>query len=163
MMPWYESQLVGTIIGAGLGFFLAYIPTAIERRRSRRALLSLMRTEIAAATEQLKEKVEQAERMLAAAAEGKACQIFTSERRLDEVFTANLANLTSIQSQHAVDLLKFHQIISRYTGLVNALSQDEVGAGGDTSDFCRALRRLIEFMEEGIATGERITMKLTER
>jgi hypothetical protein len=160
-MPWYESQLVGTIIGAVLGFFMAYIPTAIERRRSRRALLRLMRMEIAAATEQLKEKVEQAKRMVAAAADGKACQIYTSERQLDEVFTANLANLTSLRPEDSIDLLSFHQVISRYTGLVNALSQDGLEAGDDASDYCRSLRRLMEFMEEGIAIGERITMRLS--
>lgn len=92
-MPWYESQLAGTVIGTVLGFLLAFIPNAIERQRARKCLLRLLKAEISSATDQLRNEIGDFRSTLDAVSKGEPCEIYTSERRLDEVFTSKLAHI----------------------------------------------------------------------
>lgn len=160
-MVWYESQLAGTIIGAALGFLFAYVPSALERRRARKCLLHLLRAEIAVATEQLREKIADARRILESVSRGGGCKIFTSERRLDEIFAANLINMVTIKPYQAEEIFRFYQSVARYRGLSKVLSQDSIKQGDDNSEFCEALSRLIEFMDDGISRGDRIVSELS--
>ena len=159
-MPWYESQLAGTVIGAVLGFFLAYVPTAVERYRSRRALIHLLRTEIASSTARLSDKISHARRVHDAALQGRACRIFTSDQRLDQVFSANLPNLVWIRPEQAAKVFQFYQIVGKCNGLIEALSQDVVEEGDDSSEFCASLHRLIEMMSQGVSDGVRLAADL---
>jgi hypothetical protein len=159
-MPWYESQLVGTIAGTVLGFLLSYIPTAIERRRVRRSLLTLLRAEISSATDYLREKIIDYRDALEMVSKGDVVELFYSERRLDEVFAANLLNMASIDPRQAGELFRFYQSVAKYRSLIRALSQTKLDPKDDNSDFCNELKRVIGFMESGIARGDALVTSL---
>lgn len=160
-MQWYESQLAGTIIGAVLGFLLAYIPTAVEKRRVRKCLLRLLKIEIAAVTDQLKERVSDFRSVLEAVSKGEACEIFISDGRSDEIFTANLVNMTMIKPHQAEEIYGFYRIVGKQRSLIKALSQDKIVEGEDNSEFCRTLSRVIDLMGDSISRGDRIAKGLT--
>lgn len=159
-MPWYESQIVGTIFGTVLGFLLAYIPSTLERRRVRKCLVRLLKVEIASITNQLKERILEFSKALEEVSKGEACEIFASDGRADEIFTANLVNMTIIEPHQAEEICSFYQSIGKQRGLIRALSQDEIKEGEDNSEFCRALSQVISFMQDGISKGDRIIKDL---
>lgn len=160
-MPWYESQLAGTVIGTLLGFFLAFIPNAIERRRARRCLLRLLKAEIISITDRLREEVSKFRSTLEAVSNGEACEIFTSERRLDEIFTANLVNMAAFQPQHAEAIFGFYHTVGSHRGLIKALSQDKIDEGEDSAEFCKVLSQIIGLRDDGISRGDRLIRELT--
>ena len=159
-MPWYETQLVGTVSGTVLGFLLAFIPNAIERRRARKCLLRLLRAEITSIIDELSEKLDAVRSTLEAVSKGEACEIFTSERRLDEIFTANLVNMATFQPQHTEAIFGFYQTVGRHRGLIKALSQDKIKEGEDNSEFSKVLSQIIILMEDGISRGNRLIKEL---
>lgn len=159
-MPWYESQLIGTIIGTVLGFLLSYIPNAIERIRTRRCLLRLLRAEISSITEQLRERVVDYRDSLESMLKGEPCEIYFSDRRLDEIFAANLVNIASINSRRVSEILSFYQVVSKYRGLVKALSLTNLNPEEDNSDFCKQLEKVIAFIESGVARGDCLVERL---
>jgi len=159
-MPWYESQLVGTIFGTVLGFLLAYIPSIIERQRIRKCLIRLLKVEIASVTGQLKDRIADFRSVLEDVSKGESCEIFTSDGRSDEIFTANLVNMTIIEPHQAEEICGFYQSISKQRGIIRALSQDKIIKGEDNSEFCRMLSTVIELMADGISRGDRLAKEL---
>ena len=160
-MPWYESQLIGTIIGTVLAFLLSYIPSTIERIRARRCLLRLLRAEISSITDLLRERAVDYRDGLELSLKGKPCPIYVSDRRLDEIFAANLVNIASIDSRNASEILSFYQIVAKYRGLVKALSLTKFNPEDDNSDYCEQLKRVISFLEAGVARGDRLVERLS--
>ncbi len=160
-MPWYESQLIGTVIGTVLGFFLAFIPNALEGRRARKCLLHLLKAEIASVTDQLRDEIGGLRSTLAAVSKGEGCEIYISERRLDEVFAANLANLATFQPHHIEAIFGFYHSVAKHRGIINALSQDKIEEGEHSLEFCQSLNRVIDLVEDGISRGDRLLRELT--
>jgi hypothetical protein len=159
-MPWYESQLAGTIFGTVLGFLLAYVPSTIERRRIRKCLIRLLKVEIASVTDQLRGRIADFRSVLEDVSKGESCETFTSDGRSDEIFTANLVNMTIIEPDQAEKICGFYQSISKQRGLIRALSQDKIIKGEDNSEFCRTLSLAIETMADGVSRGDRLAKEL---
>jgi hypothetical protein len=159
-MPWYESQLAGTVIGTILGFILAFIPNALEKRRAHKCLRLLLKAEIRSIIDQLKDRVVDVRSTLEATSKGESCEIFSSDRRIDEIFTANLVNMASFAPEHAEAIFGFYQTVGRHQGLIKALSQDKIEEGEDSAEFCKALGQVISLMEDGILRGDHLIKEL---
>jgi hypothetical protein len=155
-MPWYESQLAGTIVGTLLGFLLAFIPSAVERRRVRNCLLRLLKTEIASVTDQLRGRIADFQGVLKDVAGGEVYEIFASDGRLDEIFAANIVNMTMVDPRQAEEICRFYQSVGKQRGLIRALSQDKLKEGEDNSEFCRTLSQVVALMDDSISRGDRI-------
>ena len=159
-MPWYESQMIGTVTGTVLGFLLSYIPTAVEKRRVRTSLLRLLKAEISSTTDYLREKIVDYREALEAVLKGDGVELYYSERRLDEIFTANILNMANIDPHQGDEIFRFYQSINNYRSLIRALSQTKPDPNNDNSDFSNELKRVIGFMESGIARGDAIVTSL---
>lgn len=160
-MQWYESQLAGTVIGAFLGFVFSYVPSAVERFRTRRSLLRLLRAEIFSVTEYLRERIADYRDLLASMQKGGSGELYFSDRRLDEIFFANLVNIVTLDPQTASEILSFYQAVGKYRGLVKALSLTKLEPDEDNSDFCQQLAKVVELMESGIVRGDRLVAGLS--
>lgn len=54
-VPWYESQLVGVIVGAVLGFISSFLPRYIDQRRKRGVLRAALSVEDQGAARRIQE------------------------------------------------------------------------------------------------------------
>jgi hypothetical protein len=120
-----------------------------------------LRVEIASVTDQLRERISDFRSVLEDVSRGESCEIFTSDGRADEIFTANLVNMTIIEPHQAEEICGFYRSISNQRGLIKALSQDKIKKGEDNLEFCTTLSRVIDIMDDGISRGDQLIKELT--
>jgi hypothetical protein len=157
---WYESQLAGTVIGTVLGFLLSVGPKIFERRRTRRCLIRLLRLDVTSIAEHLKALIGEYRDALDSVSKGKGFEFYPSDRRLDEIFLANLGDVSALYTELAAELYRFYNGVARYRALVKALSQTKLKAHDDNADVCGQLRSLIQIIEAATARGDRLVSSL---
>ena len=131
--PWYESQLVGVVVGATLGFLLSFIPNRLVERRKIRVLSRALKAEVDFIVREKAERIPIYENYLRTLESGGPCSIYSSGRASDRVYQANTASIGILPGDLVTDLVAFYHKVELFQTRIGAIESvlDRYNAGTD--------------------------------
>lgn len=121
-VPWYESQLVGVIVGAVLGFISSFLPRYIDQRRKRGVLRAALSVEIRMIVDHWAARIPVYSEYITTLVNRGPCSIYyASERDPDVVFKSNAGNLGLFPPTVINDLVLFYVMVGDLQSRIRAL------------------------------------------
>ena len=164
--PWYESQLVGVVVGATLGFLFSFIPNRFVERRKVKVLTRALKAEVDLIVREKAERIPIYENYLNTLASGGPCSIYSSGRASDSVYQANTGSIGSLPKDIVNDLVTFYHNVEQFQTRIGAIQSvlDNYNKGGDaTLDrnfIINTFKKTIGIMEEIVQLGKTLSAKL---
>jgi len=167
--PWYESQLVGVVVGAILGFLLSFIPNRFVERRKVRVLSRALKAEADLIVREKAERIPIYENYLRTLDSGGPCSIYSSGRASDRVYQANTTSVGSLPGDLVTDLVAFYHKVEQFQIRIGAIESvvDRYNVGTDSnldSHFIiNTFKKTIKIMEEIVELGKKLSVRLESR
>lgn len=165
--PWYESQLVGVVVGAVLGFVSSFLPRYFEERQKRSLLRDALKAEIGAIVEHWRTRIPVYSDYITTLRKRGPCAIYyASERDPDVVFQSNAGNLGLLPPNVVNDLVLFYVKVGDLHSRIRALQDvfqnynTRTDPTLDTDFLVGAIERALEMMKSIIEQGNAVLSDL---
>lgn len=156
---WYESQLVGVLVGATLGFLFSYLPQKIERRKDQVSLLIALKAEVGTIVDYWRARKPVYERYVDTLRKKGPCSIYYSnERAPDIVFQNNAGNLILLPDDLLNSIVEYYAKVGLLYSRMKAM-QDVFNRYNAKQDPTLDNAFLIASMEQ---TNEQIELVITD-
>ena len=164
--PWYESQLIGVVLGAILGFLFSFVPERLVERRKTRILLRALKTEVDLITRDKAERIPIYENYLRTLESGGVCTLYASGRTSDSVYRSNTGSIGVLPESIVADLVAFYDKVAQFQARVGAVQSVldrynvRADAALDTTFIIQMFEKTITLMEEIVHSGKKLSPTL---
>jgi uncharacterized membrane protein YgaE (UPF0421/DUF939 family) len=163
MESWYNSPLIGVVVGAVLGFVFSFLPTWIRRKKHQRALLQILKAELRDMLAYRRAKVAELTEYLESDCDtGKLKNLrFNRERDADISFLRNAHLYSFLTEQDLTDLTRIFHRMGSVNGVLNMLAEESSLLLDDASPvFTDTLRSIRDDTQELVTWIETVVERL---